>query len=97
MRADEFAQQVVSSGQLGGLMGDILRSKALALVLERATVTDASGRPVDLEALTAPRDADEEAVAEEIAAAELDDGDDLGDDAIDDEPGTADPAAAPGE
>ncbi len=51
MRADEYAQQVVSSGQLGSLMGEVLRGKALALVLEHATITDASGRPVDLDEL----------------------------------------------
>jgi trigger factor len=92
MRADEYAQQVVNAGQLGALMSDILRGKALALVMERATITDESGREVDLEALSAPLDDDEEAVLEEIEAAEAaDDGDadgaDLSDDAIDDEPG----------
>ena len=66
MRADEFAQQVVSSGQLGALMSEVLRGKALALVLEHATITDASGRPVDLDSLTRefnPPAADDEPVA----------------------------------
>jgi trigger factor len=52
MRADEFAQEVVNSGQLGSLMSEVLRGKALAHVLEHATITDASGRPVDLDSLT---------------------------------------------
>ena len=52
MRADQFAQQVVNSGQLGALMSEVLRGKALAHVLEHATITDASGRPVDLDSLT---------------------------------------------
>jgi len=52
MRADQYAQQVVQSGQLGALMSEVLRGKALALVLERATITDASGRPVSLDDLT---------------------------------------------
>ena len=52
MRADEYAQQVVNSGQLGSLMSEVLRGKALAHVLEHATITDASGRPVDLDSLT---------------------------------------------
>jgi trigger factor len=52
MRADEYAQQVVSSGQLGALMSEVLRGKALAHVLEHATITDASGREVDLDSLT---------------------------------------------
>jgi trigger factor len=56
MRADEFAQQVVSAGQLGPLMADIRRGKALALVMERAAITDASGNEVDLDALTGSDD-----------------------------------------
>ena len=64
MRADEYAQEVVNSGQLGSLMSEVLRGKALAHVLEHATITDASGRPVDLDSLTkefdgpAPAEAD---------------------------------------
>ncbi|HTR69352.1 MAG TPA: trigger factor [Mycobacteriales bacterium] len=50
--ADAYAQQVVNAGQLGALMSDILRNKALALVMERASVTDTAGNPVDLNALT---------------------------------------------
>jgi trigger factor len=53
VRADAYAQQIVNQGALGALMADILRGKALALVMERATITDASGRPVDLEKLSA--------------------------------------------
>jgi hypothetical protein len=32
-------------------MGEVLRGKALALLMERAAITDASGRPVDLDTL----------------------------------------------
>jgi len=53
MAPEQFAQQVMQTGQLQGLVGEVVRGKALALVLERAAVTDASGRPVDLEALRA--------------------------------------------
>ncbi|MBV9097483.1 MAG: trigger factor [Frankiaceae bacterium] len=52
MRADQYAQEVVNSGGLGSLMSELLRGKALALLLENATITDASGRPVDLDELT---------------------------------------------
>ncbi|HVS67733.1 MAG TPA: trigger factor [Mycobacteriales bacterium] len=52
VRADAYAQQLVNAGALGSLMADILRGKALALVMERATITDASGRPVDLDKLS---------------------------------------------
>jgi trigger factor len=71
MRADQYAQQVVQSGQLGALMSEVLRGKALAHVLEHATITDASGRPVDLDSLTkefespaAVEDASEDATGE---------------------------------
>jgi trigger factor len=57
MRADEYAQEVVNSGQLGSLMSEVLRGKALAHVLEHATITDASGRSVDLDSLTREFDA----------------------------------------
>jgi trigger factor len=56
VRADEYAQQLVGAGQLGALMSDIMRGKALALVLERAKISDASGNEIDLNALTAPID-----------------------------------------
>jgi trigger factor len=52
MRAEQYAQEVVSSNQLGALMSELLRGKALAMLLENATITDASGRPVNLDDLT---------------------------------------------
>jgi trigger factor len=72
VRSDEYAQQVVNTGQLGALMSEILRGKALALLLERATVTDASGRPVDLDALLA-REPGGSAEAADSAAGEAPD------------------------
>jgi trigger factor len=51
---DQFAEQIVQAGQVSAVVGEVVRAKALALVLERANVTDASGRPVDLEALREP-------------------------------------------
>jgi trigger factor len=62
MRADQYAQQVVNSGQLGALMAEVLRGKALALVLENAKIRDTAGADIDLDALTeqfAPPPADE--------------------------------------
>jgi trigger factor len=60
MRPDAYAQQVVAQGQLPALMGEVLRGKALALLMDKATITDASGRPVDLEALNpSPSELDE--------------------------------------
>ena len=51
MGPDQFAQQIVQAGQVPVLVSEVVRGKALALVLERAKVVDESGRPVDLEAL----------------------------------------------
>jgi trigger factor len=87
MRADQYAQQVVQSGQLGALMSEVLRGKALAHVLEHATITDASGRPVDLDSLTKEFESEDDV----DAAAEI--LDDASEDATD-EP---DAGAAPNE
>jgi trigger factor len=51
MTPDAFADQIVSSGQIPAVIGEVVRAKALAHVLEAAEVTDESGNPVDLEAL----------------------------------------------
>jgi trigger factor len=48
---DQFAQQVVQSGQLAGLVSEVRRGKALATVMEAATITDTAGATVDLEKL----------------------------------------------
>jgi trigger factor len=45
---NEYAQRLVDAGQLPVLAGEIRRGKALALVVEAARITDASGEPVDL-------------------------------------------------
>ena len=52
MAPQEFANQLLQGGNLPAVIADVRRNKALAVLLERANVTDASGRPVDLEALT---------------------------------------------
>jgi trigger factor len=61
----EFASRMSEAGTLASLVSDVRRNKAVAYVLEQATVTDASGRPVDLAALrrapTPDQDAAEEA------------------------------------
>jgi len=47
----DYANRVVEAGQLAGLVGEVRRGKALATVMEAATITDESGNPVDLEQL----------------------------------------------
>ncbi len=76
---DQFARQLTSSGQLGAVVADVLRSKAADLLAERVKVTDESGRPVlvgeqaDAAAQdgepAAAADEDESAAAEDAAAA----------------------------
>ena len=53
MSPDALAKALVESGQVSMALGDIRRSKALALVLENAAVTDTDGNTVDLNALEA--------------------------------------------
>jgi hypothetical protein len=48
---NEYAQQVVQSGQLAGLVSEVRRGKALATVMEGATIVDTEGNPVDLDQL----------------------------------------------
>ncbi|MEY9894579.1 trigger factor [Catenulispora sp. MAP12-49] len=54
MRPDEFAQQISSAGQIPALVGEVRRGKALNLVLEAATVKDASGNEIDVKKVNAP-------------------------------------------
>jgi trigger factor len=49
MSPDQFAQAVVEGGQVPLLVGEVARGKALAVVVEAATVKDTNGEIVDLE------------------------------------------------
>ena len=53
MTPDQFAQELVNAGQVPTAVAEVRRAKALALVLEQATVVDPSGTAVDLGALNA--------------------------------------------
>ncbi|HTZ43972.1 MAG TPA: trigger factor [Jatrophihabitans sp.] len=68
MQPQEFADQIVQAGNIAALVADVRRNKALATVLESASVTDASGNKVDLSALATPE-----------GQADLDDHDDVAD------------------
>ena len=48
MAPQEYANQVVQSGQIAGLVAEVRRGKALATVMEAATITDESGNVIDL-------------------------------------------------
>jgi len=64
---EEYAKRMAEAGNLPALVAEVRRSKALAQVLETATVTDASGRPVDLAKLRRPAEVAEAAEAAEVA------------------------------
>ncbi|MGD6745502.1 trigger factor [Streptomyces sp. BH106] len=63
MSPDQFAQAVVEGGQVPMLVGEVARGKALATVVEAATVKDTNGEIVDLS-----DDDEEETEATEAAA-----------------------------
>jgi len=48
---DRLAKELTDRNQLGSVVNDILRSKAMTLLAERAAIKDESGRTVDLAAL----------------------------------------------
>jgi len=51
MSPDQFAQALVEADQVGMAIQDIRRAKALAIVLQTATILDSEGAVVDLSAL----------------------------------------------
>jgi trigger factor len=93
MAPQEFADQIVQAGNIAALVADVRRNKALATVLESATVTDESGNPVDLSALSTP-EGQAELLSTPEGQAELDAFDDLeaAGDEVDDDAGQGDAA-----
>jgi trigger factor len=51
---NEYAKRAQEAGELGVMYADVRRGKALVTVVRQATVTDATGNPVDIEALVGP-------------------------------------------
>jgi trigger factor len=75
---DRLAKELSDRGQLASVAADVLRGKALTLIAERASVTDESGRPVDIKAALA-QEAEADADADEPESDdEADDADDTG-------------------
>ncbi|MGF1428181.1 trigger factor [Kitasatospora sp. LaBMicrA B282] len=58
---DQFAQQLVQGGQVPMLVGEVARGKALALVVEAATVKDTTGKEINFD--------EEDETAETVEAA----------------------------
>jgi trigger factor len=73
VQPDRLAQELADHGQIGSVVGEVLRAKALSLIAERAAVTDEAGRPVDLQALAQEQAQQDEDDAEDAldAAAEV--------------------------
>jgi trigger factor len=55
---DRLAKEITDRGQLGIAVTEVLRSKSLTRIAEKAAVTDESGEPVDIKALMAPEGAE---------------------------------------
>jgi trigger factor len=53
MDPNQFAQAIDNQGQVPAMVAEVARRKALAAVLEQATVVDTAGQPVDLSQVTA--------------------------------------------
>jgi trigger factor len=53
MDPNQFAQAIDQQGQVPAMVAEVARRKALAAVLEKATVVDTTGAPVDLNEITA--------------------------------------------
>ena len=58
MEPGEFIQTLDKSGQIPSMIGEVARSKALAVVLGKAKVVDSKGKDVDLAEFTAAFDDD---------------------------------------
>ena len=70
VQPDRLAQELADRGQIGSVITEVLRGKALTLITERATVTDEAGQPVDIEAAMRPDQAGEADASAEAGTAE---------------------------
>jgi FKBP-type peptidyl-prolyl cis-trans isomerase (trigger factor) len=59
VQPDRLAQELADRDQIGSVLTEVLRAKALTLITERATVTDEAGQTVDIEAAMRPDEAEE--------------------------------------
>ena len=68
VQPDRLAQELADRGQIGSVITEVLRGKALTLITERATVTDEAGQPVDVQAPLQPDETAETAEAGDAEA-----------------------------
>ncbi len=76
MEPAEFIQVLDKNGQIPGMIAEVGRSKALAVVLDKAKVVDSKGKDVDVSAFTATALGGPNDDSEEITAADLQGSDD---------------------
>lgn len=76
MEPGEFIQVLDKNGQIPGMIAEVARVKALAVVLGKANVVDGKGKTVDVSAFTAAALGDESDDSEQITAADLQGGGD---------------------
>jgi trigger factor len=71
MEPGEFIQVLDKNGQIPGMIAEVARSKALAVVLDKAKVVDSKGKAVDVSAFTATALGAEGDDSEEITASDI--------------------------
>ena len=67
MAPQEFATRLQEAGQLGAVFAEVRRTKALLVALRAAAITDATGAPVDLDAVFGGGAAADEGTEESVA------------------------------
>ncbi|WP_172582712.1 trigger factor [Subtercola boreus] len=78
MEPQEFVKVLDENGQIPAMVGEVARNKALAIVLDKAVVTDTNGKSVDVSEFTSiTRDADQPFIA--VDGSSDDDDSDAGD------------------
>ena len=65
MEPGEFIQVLDKNGQIPGMIGEVARSKALAVILGKANVVDTKGTKIDVSEFTAGFDSNEESTDDE--------------------------------
>lgn len=72
MEPAQFLQAISQGNQMGMIVGEVTRNKALAIALAKANVVDKNGTTIDLSEFTAVDDSDEDAEGLEDAPADDD-------------------------
>ena len=66
MSPDEYFRRIQEADQLAMIFAEVRRGKALADAVQRATVTDASGNTLDVDALFGVEEVDEATTVEDL-------------------------------